>query len=151
MATCRVNWPPLKCRCEIGLEETRRTEEVDRTVQMSSHCRWPRQRGKQETDKLLSWFRRWLEIRTKSLFASRLLGMELLYYNKITAPEELESVSFPKPLRTWRVLLMWISVKNLEDKNLGLHASYISKLVATTTTITRNALWVLRQPTVIAD
>ena len=106
MATCRVNRLPLKCRCEIGLEETRRTEEVDRTVQMSSHCRWPRQRGKQETDKLLSWFRRWLEIRTKSLFASRLLGMELLYYNKITAPEELESVSFPKPLRTWRVLLM---------------------------------------------
>ena len=106
MATCRVNWLPLKYRCEIGLEETRRTEEVDRTVQMSSHCRWPRQRGKQETDKLRSWFRRWLEIRTKSLFASRLLGMELLYYNKITAPEELESVSFPKPLRTWRVLLM---------------------------------------------
>ena len=93
MATCRVNWLPLKCRCEIGLEETRRTEEVDRTVQMSSHCRWPRQRGKQETDKLRSWFRHWLEIRTKSLFASRLLGMELLYYNKITAPEELESVS----------------------------------------------------------
>ena len=99
----RVGWTG---RCEIGLEETRRTEEVDRTVQMSSHCRWPRQRGKQETDKLLSWFRRWLEIRTKSLFASRLLGMELLYYNEITAPEELESVSFPKPLRTWRVLLM---------------------------------------------
>ena len=151
MATCRVNWLPLKCRCEIGLEETRRTEEVDRTVQMSSHCRWPRQRGRQETDKLLSWSTRWLEIRIKSLFATRLLGMELLYYNKRTAPEELESVSFPKPLRTWRVLLMWISVKNLEDKNLGLHASYISKLVATTTTITRNALWVLRQPTVIVD
>lgn len=78
MATCRVNWLPLKYRCEIGLEETRRTEEVDRTVQMSSHCRWPRQRGRQETDKLLSWSTRWLEIRIKSLFATRLLGMELL-------------------------------------------------------------------------
>lgn len=61
MATCRVNWLPHKCRCEVGLEETRRTEEVDRTVHMSSHCRWPRQRGRQETDKLLNWSTRWLK------------------------------------------------------------------------------------------
>lgn len=86
----------------------------------------------------------WLEIWIKLFFVICLLGMELLYYNKRMVLEEFEFVSFLKFLWIWRVLLMWIFVKNLEDKNLGFYVSYIFKLVVIIIIIIRNVLWVFR-------